>query len=160
MSSRVKGDSCPVCRKERSYKSRQGAEKGRGKPCRSCSNSLTKGGVGSVGACIDCKISDVAPFSNSLCEDCNKRRSSEYHRDVYRFKKYGITKEDFEEMYDGHCHICCLPVGRDCHIDHCHKTRKVRGLLCNTCNKGLGLFKDSTANLYAAIIYLRGTNED
>ena len=63
-------------------------------------------------------------------------------------------------MYDGHCHICCSPVERDCHIDHCHDTGKVRGLLCATCNKGLGLFKDSVPNLKAAINYLRRANEN
>jgi hypothetical protein len=141
--------------RKRSYKTIEGIEKGRDKPCRSCANSVSRGGVGNVGTCIGCKASPVAPFSSSLCEGCNKARSAKYYQDVYRFKKYGITKEDFEEMYDGHCHICTLPIGWDCHIDHCHETGKVRGLLCNTCNKGLGLFKDSIANLYAAIMYLK-----
>tara|TARA_R110001583_G_scaffold69502_2_gene197034 strand:- start:2070 stop:2567 length:498 start_codon:yes stop_codon:yes gene_type:complete len=39
-------------------------------------------------------------------------------------------------------------------IDHCHTTNKVRGILCNMCNKGLGHFKDSTEILTNAINYL------
>ena len=39
-------------------------------------------------------------------------------------------------------------------IDHCHTTNKVRGILCNLCNVGLGSFKDSTENLTKAINYL------
>lgn len=39
-------------------------------------------------------------------------------------------------------------------IDHCHVTGKVRGILCNWCNKGLGLFEDKPENLTQAIEYL------
>lgn len=42
----------------------------------------------------------------------------------------------------------------DGHIDHCHKTDIVRGLLCGSCNKGLGFFKDSPNLLYKASDYL------
>ena len=42
----------------------------------------------------------------------------------------------------GQCAICrCdISTGKDCHIDHCHDTDIVRGLLCNKCNNGLGMF--------------------
>ena len=39
-------------------------------------------------------------------------------------------------------------------VDHCHKSGQIRGLLCNACNKGLGLFKDSPIILEKAIKYL------
>lgn len=152
--SEVLGEPCPICYRERFYKTEQGAKKGVKKPCKSCSNSIKAGGTGATGVCIDCKAAKVAAYSSSLCYDCHRKRSSEYHRDIYRYKKYGITKEEFDEMYDGYCHICCVPIERDCHIDHCHATGRVRGLLCNTCNKGLGLFRDSKNILREAIKYL------
>ena len=39
-------------------------------------------------------------------------------------------------------------------IDHCHKTNKIRGLLCHHCNIGLGNFNDNVVNLQLAIKYL------
>ena len=44
--------------------------------------------------------------------------------------------------------------GKDLAIDHCHTTNKVRGLLCNSCNLGLGCFKDNLDILASAIKYL------
>jgi hypothetical protein len=58
-------------------------------------------------------------------------------------REFGITPEQRDEMVlaqDGRCAICCNKPfsGRSLHIDHCHKTGKVRGLLCATCNWYLG----------------------
>lgn len=39
-------------------------------------------------------------------------------------------------------------------IDHCHRTGKVRGLLCQSCNSGLGMFKENVANLAIAANYI------
>ena len=40
-------------------------------------------------------------------------------------------------------------------VDHCHDSGKIRGLLCNTCNRGLGFFKDRTDLLGSAMRYLQ-----
>jgi hypothetical protein len=61
-------------------------------------------------------------------------------------KKYGISWSDYEEMYErqeGRCAICKKEEDdRSLAIDHCHTTGKVRGLLCGSCNRALGLLKD------------------
>ena len=56
--------------------------------------------------------------------------------------------------HDGLCDICRDPIDV-IHLDHCHATGKVRGLLCRYCNHGLGQFKDSISRLLNAAEYLR-----
>lgn len=70
---------------------------------------------------------------------------------------YGITLEDYEIMFknqEGKCFICNV-LKEVLHVDHCHETDKVRGLLCGNCNKALGLLKDNISVLNKAIDYLR-----
>ena len=73
--------------------------------------------------------------------------------------RYGITlaeKQLLHKKQQGRCAICDQPHETLC-VDHNHITRKVRGLLCLNCNKGLGHFYDSPERLYQAINYLRRT---
>lgn len=79
--------------------------------------------------------------------------------------KYGITPEDYQIIFNkqkGKCGICKkqqselrLPL---C-IDHCHNTTVIRGLLCISCNFGLGQFQDSVDNLTSAIEYLNNCRQ-
>ena len=74
---------------------------------------------------------------------------------------YGLTPESVEELWDEQnrrCAICGKPIpkeGRGMFIDHDHDTGKVRGLLCQHCNMGLGMFRDDVSNLQNAIEYLQ-----
>lgn len=54
----------------------------------------------------------------------------------------------------GKCGICGVKKHHGWHVDHCHTSGKVRGILCNSCNRALGLFKDDTAALSAALAYI------
>ena len=93
----------------------------------------------------------------------NSKRAA-YRSEWHRKKKYGITTQDLEYLkkkQKGRCKICRkkLPTrlhrGRsNLHVDHDHKTGKVRGLLCFHCNTGLGHFKDDKKVLKSAIRYL------
>jgi len=74
---------------------------------------------------------------------------------------YGITVEDYNTMFkeqEGKCLICkgtdSFSRSKHLHVDHCHKTGKVRGLLCNKCNQGIGAFNDNIKLLEVAITYL------
>lgn len=77
-------------------------------------------------------------------------------------KLYGITLEQYDEMLTKQkrcCAICGVKqpeLGQSLHVDHCHTTKKVRGLLCHKCNRGVGLFKDSHKTLSRAAKYLKG----
>ena len=77
------------------------------------------------------------------------------------WKALGInfTEADYIELclkQKYQCAICTKTVERF-HVDHDHKTDKVRGLLCPACNKALGYFKDNIGILNAAIKYLNDT---
>lgn len=73
-------------------------------------------------------------------------------------RKYGITADDYYLMFDeqnGKCAICEVKFDDVTpHIDHCHSSGNVRGLLCKACNTAIGLFRDDTDALKAAIKYL------
>lgn len=79
-------------------------------------------------------------------------------------RHYGITHEDFQVILDRQnhkCPICDRPETMKINgkvialsVDHDHATGKVRGALCNTCNRGLGNLGDNVDNLRRAIAYL------
>lgn len=74
---------------------------------------------------------------------------------------YNLTKEDYYSILENQNHSCKIcgtheskVFKQTLFVDHCHTTGKVRGLLCNSCNTGLGRFKDSQDILQKAIGYL------
>lgn len=77
-------------------------------------------------------------------------------------KKFGITKEEYARLLKkqkGCCAVCKRPpTGRfkRLAVDHCHKTKKIRGLLCSGCNRAMGYLGDSPQTLQRAVNYLRG----
>jgi len=82
------------------------------------------------------------------------------HMRTSTLKKYNLTIESFEEKrlaQNNKCEICqeTLKSGFELHIDHCHATNKVRGLLCIHCNTLLGRAKDSIEILKSAQKYLQ-----
>jgi hypothetical protein len=79
-------------------------------------------------------------------------------RELALSKLYGITDKDWNKLFleqDGKCAICGRAQGKTrLHTDHSHITGKVRGLLCENCNHGLGNLKDNPDILRKAIEYL------
>ena len=86
--------------------------------------------------------------------------NAEYHLAFNRRKKYGITSAEWDTLFTKQgkkCAICRAdePGGKFAwHTDHCHDTKRVRGILCHNCNHGLGMFRDDVARLRTAINYL------
>lgn len=109
---------------------------------------------------------------SSWCTECHRKNSTRFRkehpdkkhdsnrRNILK-REYGITPEDYDRMFKrqgGVCAICGTPPkkgGRRLNVDHDHKTKKVRGLLCFLCNRGLGIFRDKPDRLEKAAAYLR-----
>ena len=77
-----------------------------------------------------------------------------------RLRKYGITLAQKEQMVtaqNGCCAICDKPLSgyKNSHVDHDHNTGKVRAILCNKCNLGIGHLNDSVYIVDRALTYLK-----
>lgn len=104
-----------------------------------------------------------------ICRECTNARVRavrsvdptwpERRRNIVLRNKYGIEPVDYDRMLDkqgGACAICRRAVEYNLHVDHCHDSLKVRGLLCRPCNTAIGLLDDNTTYLRQAIDYLEG----
>ena len=129
--------------------------------------------------CTTCgEIKSLSEFNSSgrginrlrcCCKPCNKIKMVEWrakNKDkitrTHLKKKYGITQEDWNILYEkqnGCCAICNTYISalkdKILCVDHCHKTGKIRGLLCHKCNKALGGLNDDPELLQRALDYLK-----
>ncbi len=86
------------------------------------------------------------------CKDCFIIRQ--------RQRMLGISEAEYQVRFKeqgGKCAICHSPFNgkyKRLSVDHCHRSKKVRGLLCSNCNTALGLLKDNPTRLLRAIAYL------
>jgi hypothetical protein len=123
--------------------------------------------------CTDCK--EDKPVENfyrssystsgllSACTDCQKARNRQYYANnkskyaaARRLAAYRLAEEDFIDLLEDQGYTCAICQASDkLVVDHSHSSNKVRGLLCNKCNVGLGCFQDSPQLLAEAERYLR-----
>lgn len=96
----------------------------------------------------------------------NHQRNKRKRPAARRLYTYGLSEEQFEALRarQGDCCAICARTdsgrpGHDWYVDHNHVTGKVRGLLCLTCNAGLGQFYDNPVRLRAAAQYLEDSDE-
>ena len=72
--------------------------------------------------------------------------------------KYGLSLADFNDMWAAQgfaCAVCQTPLSqRQAYVDHCHKTGRVRGILCHGCNSSIGFAKDDPSRLRRLAAYL------
>lgn len=95
-------------------------------------------------------------------KNIDKVRGNERRSKMKRL--YGVSLEEYNAMLVAQGHRCGICGGtkpgvriKYFSVDHCHTTGKVRGLLCERCNRGVGHFSDNVGHLRRAIKYLKGT---
>ena len=130
-------------------------------------NELFKAGYKECGKCSDIKSLDK--FSSdrstvtgltSTCKNCKAEYNLDNRDSIKRTtakRRYNIDDAKYDELDKiNNCEICGKDVkGMKKHIDHCHTTGKVRGILCRKCNLALGHFNDNKLSLEKAIMYLK-----
>jgi len=106
---------------------------------------------------------------SSWCKDCsraydheNRKRFQKRKEQAWLKTAYNLSPEDYDVfmlMQKKRCAICGRKFGKQRwlkpRVDHCHRTGKNRGLLCNKCNMALGLFKESLIIIKNAVAYLQ-----
>ena len=93
---------------------------------------------------------------DGLATRCKECRAVQLRQDRL-MRKYGLTEADRDELIAAQGGVCCICLSAPAtHVDHCHKTGRVRGVLCFNCNSGLGLLRDDPEAMYRAADYLEG----
>lgn len=94
---------------------------------------------------------------NRIYRERDKEKYRKYARNHHLTKTYNITQEEYVKLVEKQKNKClvCKEVQKQFHIDHCHKTGKIRGLLCGKCNRGIGMLKEDPKILLSAINYLK-----
>lgn len=94
-----------------------------------------------------------------VCWACSKARNKESMYFCQAKRRYGLKKEDYWELYQKQKGVCAICEGacrknKRLSVDHDHGSGRVRGLLCASCNRGLGMFLDNPLRLRKAAEYL------
>lgn len=105
------------------------------------------------------KSNHVNTGYHNTCKNCKSISNKNAKLKQY----YGVNLDDYNKMIfkqENACKICKVKftnIGDAC-VDHNHDTKDVRGLLCQSCNRGIGLLKDNIQVLYSAIRYLKNAS--
>lgn len=151
---------CSECKKTRGEKYRRsiGIKKPRQVP-----TLFDEKGVATHRECTMCKVmKELEQFNkhgggtayldrHPYCKDCSSER--------HLRQKYSLTMKNKQEMFERQnrsCKICLRDMEiKQIHVDHCHTSGKVRGLLCSACNKSIGLMKDDPESCLRMAEYLK-----
>ncbi|MDT0437482.1 MULTISPECIES: endonuclease VII domain-containing protein [Streptomyces] len=121
----------------------------------------------------------VVPEGHKLCRLCGEvKPHGEWHRNAtasdglstrckacravqgrqgHLMRQYGITEAERDALIEAQVGVCCICLKAPPeHVDHCHKTGRVRGVLCFSCNAALGQFKDRPDAIRRAAAYVEG----
>ena len=142
---------CPSCKKVLASSSfnRSNRRDGYQTYCRECHNSMQR------------KKYNSDPEAKLKRQTREQRRNSKKplaKKDAELKRLYGIGIEDYLELIDKQNNVCKI-CKKECKtksrlsVDHDHKTKKIRGLLCNRCNRAIGMFEDDPKLLREAARY-------
>ena len=125
--------------------------------------------------CKECNLPFILGENNTLHKYCSIECRTKWHyskwksnggfrnkekRKSYYLKfTYGISLDQFNSLLTKQNNCCAIcnrvsPTGYNWHVDHCHKTGRIRGILCSKCNQGLGMFEENIISIKKAIEYL------
>lgn len=150
---------CPACRKRRRYHAKRATchptrkvfSKGL---CRECYEAS---GEAVMATCHPDRIA----AGRGLCLYCYRDdpEVKALARETRRLRMYGLTHESYQALLTAQNNVCAIcretPGRKGFVIDHDHVTGAVRGILCTTCNTGIGHLKDSSKLLEKAANYMR-----
>ncbi|MCU1693912.1 MAG: hypothetical protein JWM64_3003 [Frankiales bacterium] len=141
---------CGATKPEQEFHREASRPSGRNRRCKECRNAINRAHVA--------KDRARRQESTQRWREQNPERYAESVK-AHKLRSYGLTLELYRALVheqDGRCAICEEPEkdGWDLAVDHCHRTGRVRGLLCRRCNVGLGLLRDRSDLLRAAAEYL------
>lgn len=139
------------------------------KQCKACGitrslNSFplsTKSYTGYHSYCLECRTeinraADKKRWSAKRAELTRQRRAAHLRRE------FGIGIDEYEQLLHLQGGVCKICGGIDAQkvlaVDHCHSTGSIRGLLCENCNRGLGMYKDDISLLMKAVEYLQNNS--
>lgn len=124
--------------------------------------------------CLQCGVDinhkrPYAKFCSSKCQDKDRYyRNQDARREAVFKSNYGITFEERDAMYseqEGKCLVCEAHMTWDrrkansVHVDHCHTTGEVHGLLCHSCNTAAGLLGENVEIAASLVKYLAKTGK-
>lgn len=133
--------------------------------CRRCEQAKPKTDFffrkdGMQGVCKTCSMHSARNWRQK-----NRTKYRSYMADFNLKRLYGISSDEYQRLFEnqnGACAICTCPerlrrkdgTPRNLHVDHDHKTGKIRGLLCHYCNTAIGAMRENEDLLLKAIAYL------
>lgn len=139
---------CKKCNKDTE---RLASSEGR---CKLCRDIYQKRYVGLVRSCATPLCNALAFRKGTYCQRCG------YESNLRN--RYSISLENYGWLaysQNFNCALCLKPLEfstrRGAVVDHCHKTRQIRGLLHGACNTAIGLFEEDPVKIEQAALYIR-----
>lgn len=139
----------------------------RKRPSWACRRCEAIGNWGAGGRyCFDCRArcADPNPHPAYKCNACKALKAIRYREDNPEYKEemrkkrkmklYNITRDDLIEIEKADACESCGDQAELC-IDHDHETGRVRGMLCNPCNKALGFLREDPERMLSLIKYTK-----